>query len=132
MCVQDSSWLKMLCRVKVRHCLGFNEGNQFLTTEVLLLNSPLPPPPNIQFLCPCTCFHFWLLGTDVHRDISWQWRNAKSSPAMQLCKCQPFIHWCMPAERQVSLSPSNPDPLSPPIFLANDSKRSQSSSGLAL
>ena len=93
---------------------------------------PHYPRPNIQFLCPCTCFHFWLLGTDVHRDISWQWQTAKSSPAMQLCKCQPFIHWCMPAERQVSLSPSNLDPISPPVFLPNDSKRSQPSSGLAL
>lgn len=124
----------MLGRVKVRHCLGFNEGNQFLTTEVLLLKSPLPAPPfpNTPFLCPCTCFHFWLLGTDVHRDISWQWRTAKSSPATPLCKCQPFIHWCMPAERKVSLSPSDPNPLSPPALLPNDSTRSKPSSGLAL
>lgn len=93
--------------VKVNHCLGFNEGKQFLNNRSSVLKPPSCPPHSVPL--PLHLLHFWLLGTDVARDISWQWQTAKSSPAMQICKCQPLPSGACPLSKTpFSLQPHSP------------------------
>lgn len=106
--------------VKVNLCLGFNEGKQFFffNNRSSVLKPPSCPPHSVPL--PLHLLHFWLLGTDVARDISWQWQTAESSPATQLCKCQPLpmVH----ARLERPPSPSSPTFVGPPVLLPHRSQ----------